>query len=775
MAVYNFPTQFLRIKFGSDTVKVYIPTAKRHITAYTQLNLETLGTKALNGYVSGVTSFIPSTTNVYRPATLVTDAESMKNVTYQSGWANRYNWDKYDYSNAYSLLGLTLDRQFFNVVMELGGMWSTNIDTNLKTVNGQVLNANGNPVCNCKVEMQWIAESPNVTIFAQSLTPPIINNSPTINQIYFLRMRFYPNIDDYPAYGTNEPMIYNDDKNTICWLSFAGIEYSNKLFVPENRKERFIETRLSKLTDVSNIYYPLGSGEYIYEAQISNPSTGVGMTNTKIKGALQFTGSPYEGNGNNGAQETSGSYDGSTESVTEDTLPSDNVLSSGLLRAYLPEDTELTSLHSYLFSSGFVDNIIKALKCPFDTIVKLHSLPISISGYADTIHLGNLDSSIACDRTISRYIDVNLGNIKIEGYYGLFNDYTSKYDLYLPYLNVVSLPSDEVINATISINYRVDILTGDFVCTVSSTKTNAKGYPYTAIIYSAGGNMASDIPISQSNSLGMIGALNSGLNTAISKPTDIGGSFQTGVAIGVGGSVSYGTKGSLSSNSGKLGKRYPYFRETIPNVILPTDYSKLVGFRSEMTDTISNFSGFCKFRDFELDFGTVEEQNEIRQILRNGIYVEGTPSITTTHDIVLLNNTSDDRTLGKTVVAVDEIDGDFKDFVNLHNIDIDIDITGLSIGSINYMYIPTLGRYYFVRQKTMLNNSICRFSLVCDLLESMATDILSVRAICERAESGYYTNPMLTDSEIPVQVNNIIKYHNFSAGLDNNTNVLICI
>ena len=484
---------------------------------------------------------------------------------------------------------------------------------------------------------------------------------------------------------------------------------------------------------------------------------------------------PYSANGENSPTTTSGSYDGTSESVTEDALPTDNVLSSDLLSAYLPGGTELTNLHSYLFSSSFVDNIIKALKCPFDAIIKLHSLPISVSGSADTIKLGNLDSGIACDRTTSRYIDVNLGNMFVEGYYGLFNDYSAKYDLYLPYLNVVSLPADEVINATISINYRVDILTGDFVCTVSSSKTNAKGSAYTAIIYSGGGNMASDIPITQSNSLGMIGALNSGLNTVMSKPMDIGGSFQTGVAIGVGGSVSYGAKGSLSSNSGKLGKRYPYLRETIPNVVLPADFSKLVGFRSEITDNISNFSGFCKFRDFELDFGTVDEQNEIRQILNGGIYVKGTPSIVTAHDIVLLNNSSDDRTLGKSVVTVDEIDGNFKDFVNLRNIDIDIDITGLSIGSINYMYIASLRRYYFVRQKTMLNDSICRFSLVCDLLESMATDILSVKAICDRAESGYYTNPMLADSEVPVQVNNIIKYHNFSAGLDDNTNVLIVI
>ena len=771
MSVYNFPNNYLRIKFGNDTVKLYMPIAKTD-TLPSSLNLRNLGEHAITQYVGNGTPFswIPGgDMPLYRVNDTIVDIyNGLKNVEFDSNFAPRYNYGVYDYRKMFQKCGLNLDSQFIAVVLEKMGMLTPPFDTSTHTLYGYLVNENGT-VSNTQIRVAcwWSSGGTVERVFNQSASLPFLPTESYYNNVYDLSVRVSLNSNNLGDTFGATPFL-NKSKNQIRTLAFGVIETQN----PTRQGYVFQDGYVSL---VNAVYVPNTlTGWYIDTGIIGNANVLTATANI-AKNFSITTGIPYEGNGNSGQTPTSGSYDGTTESVTEDTLPTDNVLSSGLLRAYLPEDAELTNLHSYLFSSSFVDNIIKALKCPFDTIIKLHSLPITLSGYADTIKLGNLDSSIACDRTTSRYVDINLGNMAIDGYYGLFNDYSAKYDLYLPYLNVVSLPADEVINSTISINYRVDILTGDFVCTVSSSKTNAKGYAYSAIIYSAGGNMASDIPISQSNSLGMIGALNSGLNTAISKPTDIGGSFQTGVAIGVGGSVSYGTKGSLSSNSGKLGKRYPYFRETIPNVVLPNDFSKLIGFRSEITDTISNFSGFCKFRDFELDFGTVEEQNEIRQILNGGIYVIKTPSISTTYDIVLLNNTSDDRTLGKSFTTVAEINGDFKDFVNLKNIDIDIDITGLSMGSINYMYIASLGRYYFVRQKTMLNNSICRFSLVCDLLESMASDILNVRAICERTESGYYTNPMLADSEVPVQVNNIIKYHNFSAGLDSNTNVLICI
>lgn len=773
MAVYNFPNNYLRIKFNgtNDTVKLYMPVAKTD-TLPSSVNLRNLGEQAITQYVGtgAPFSWIPDANMpLFRVNDTIVDVyNGLKNVEFDSNFAPRYNYGVYDYRKMFQKCGLNLDSQFIAVALDLMGMLTPPFDTSTHTLYGYLVNADDS-VSNTQIRVVcwWSSGGTVERVFNQSASIPFLTSESYYNNVYNLNVRVSLNSNNWGDNFGATPFL-NKSKNQIRSLAFGVIETQNPTVQGYVYQDGYVS--LVNAVYVTNTL----TGWYIDTGIIGNANVLTATANIAKNYSIS-TGSPYEGNGNSIQTPTSGSYDGTTESVTEDALPSDNVLSSGLLRAYLPEDTELTNLHSYLFSSSFVDNIIKALKCPFDAIIKLHSLPISISGYADTIHLGNLDSSIACDRTTSRYIDVNLGNMQVEGYYGLFNDYSAKYDLYLPYLNVISLPADEVINATISINYRVDILTGDFVCTVSSTKTNAKGYSYSAIIYSGGGNMASDIPITQSNSLGVIGALNSGLNTAMSKPTDIGGSFQTGVAIGVGGSVSYGTKGSLSSNSGKLGKRYPYLRETIPNVVLPADFSKLVGFRSEITDTISNFSGFCKFRDFELNFGTVDEQNEIRQILNNGIYVVGTPSIVTTHDIVLLNNTSDDRTLGKSVSTVSEIDGNFKDFVNLKNIDIDIDITGLAIGSINYMYISSLGRYYFVRQKTMLNDDICRFTLVCDLLESMASNILNVRAICERTESGYYTNSMLADSEIPVQVNNIVKYHNFNAGLDSNTNVLICI
>lgn len=483
--------------------------------------------------------------------------------------------------------------------------------------------------------------------------------------------------------------------------------------------------------------------------------------------------SPYSGNGTNEPTITSGSYDGSSEDVNIDSAPTDIVLSSDLLKAYLPDGTVLSNLHSYLFSSGYVDNLIKALKSPFDAIIKLHNLPISITGAADTIKLGNLDSGINCDRTTTRYIDVDLGNLYIEGYYGLFNDYISRYDLYLPYLNIISLPADEVINATLNVTYRVDILSGDFVAYVVATKTNARGYDYSAIIYTGAGNMASDIPITQSNTMGLIGALNNGFSAG--SAGNILQAFNAGVEIGIGGAVDYGVKGGLSSNSGRLAKATPYIRECIPNVMLPAKFSELMGFRSEITGAIGSFSGLCKFRSFKIDFGTYDERGAIEALLQAGVYVDSGASIVTTHDLVLLNNSSDDRTLGKTKTVIAEIDGDYRDFVPVNELVLDIDIAGYTLSSFNYIYIKDLDRYYFIREKTMLNESICRVVLTCDPLESFASSIKSITAICERAESSYYTNPLLHDESIPVQVNNIVKYHNFAAGLTSSSMVLIVI
>ena len=43
----------------------------------------------------------------------------------------------------------------------------------------------------------------------------------------------------------------------------------------------------------------------------------------------------------------------------------------------------------------------------------------------------------------------------------------------------------------------------------------------------------------------------------------------------------------------------------------------------------------------------------------------------------------------------------------------------------NYVYMPTLDRYYFIEDKTMIANRVYRLTLATDLLETYKTDILA--------------------------------------------------
>ena len=519
-----------------------------------------------------------------------------------------------------------------------------------------------------------------------------------------------------------------------------------------------------KLTDVSgvvrfNLAYAYDRTSY-FSTEIKN------IINDNLEIAT-----PYDPNGTAETSVTSGTYDGSSDSIDLTSTPTDDVLSSDLLKAYLPDSTVLSNLHSYLFSSSFVDNIIKSLNNPFETIIKLFTLPISITGASDTIKLGNLDSGITCDRTTSRYIDVNVGTVSIDGYYGLFNDYNTKITLYLPFLNCIDLNVDDVINGTISVIYRVDIMTGDFVAIVKANKTNARGFEYDSIIFTGGGNMASEIPLTQSNTMGLIGSLNSGLQNV--QTGNILGSFVSGVSVNV-PQTSYSVKGGLSSNSGFLSRLKPYIRLQIDNVVLPANFKHLVGFKTAVTGSIGSFSGFAKFKSFDFEIGTNEETNIIKNHLQNGIFVENGSNAPTplTNGIYLLSTTDDDRTCGKTFTTIDSITGVNKSEFLINNRNIMIEYTG-NIDNVNYLYDSDLGRFYFVRQKSIVKNGLYNLLLECDLLQTFADSIKNLVAVCERSETNY--NALLLDPEIPRQIDNIVKYIDFGSGFTSFTNVLIAI
>lgn len=84
------------------------------------------------------------------------------------------------------------------------------------------------------------------------------------------------------------------------------------------------------------------------------------------------------------------------------------------------------------------------------------------------------------------------------------------------------------------------------------------------------------------------------------------------------------------------------------------------------------------------------------------------------------------------------------------------------ITSVNYMYIPIFGRYYFITKLTVINAGMWEVTGHCDVLMSYKNDIRSWYAVVERGETQY--NLYLNDPEFQVEQRPRVQLLKFPAG-----------
>lgn len=92
-------------------------------------------------------------------------------------------------------------------------------------------------------------------------------------------------------------------------------------------------------------------------------------------------------------------------------------------------------------------------------------------------------------------------------------------------------------------------------------------------------------------------------------------------------------------------------------------------------------------------------------------------------------------------------------------IDVEIEDATTTIMQANYAYIQTFDRFYFIRNKTALNNKLWRFELEMDVLMSFRQEIGQLEAVVERQTDNY--DMYLPDPKIPVDCRKAISYRKF--------------
>ena len=299
---------------------------------------------------------------------------------------------------------------------------------------------------------------------------------------------------------------------------------------------------------------------------------------------------------------------------------------TGLANIYNPTLAQVKEFSRWLWGSDGLnlDQLKKLLQDPMQAIIGLHVMYATpTTGAERGIQVGYINSGVNSKIVTEQYTEIDCGTVTINEYFGDARDYSpfTQVYCYLPFIGIVELNADDVVNSTLGIKYKIDVLTG--CCLAQLT---VKKYGLDAVLYTYTGNCAVQMPITSGNYLStvssLLGAVVSGAAAVATggalAPVAIGAAAN---ALGGGARASVAMSGSLGSNSGAMGIRKPYLIIKRVEQADANGYSEFYGYPTNRRVNLSQLSGYVRVKDINLSgtTATEEEQNEIVALLREGV------------------------------------------------------------------------------------------------------------------------------------------------------------
>ena len=330
-------------------------------------------------------------------------------------------------------------------------------------------------------------------------------------------------------------------------------------------------------------------------------------------------------------------------------LPTANV--NGLISVYHPTPSELYSFSRWLWVTyADASSVNKIWNNPFDGVIGCHELyctPTDIG--RQNIKCGFLDSGIN-SAIISRYTEINCGNVVVPEYYRNYLDYTpyTVVHAYLPFIGIVQLNADDIIGRAVNITYRIDEYNGSCIAMIKCAKiTQHQGEPinFEALLYQFEGNCSVEVPLSGGSQANIKIAAMTGIMQVASSV--VGGAFggmmsgnpASAVAGGVAGlgqglasaanallhAKSYVQKsGQFGASYGAMGVKKPFIIVNRPVQVEVLNYNKEYGFPAHKFVTIGACTGYLRCREVNVISAraTNEEKSRIEQYLKTGVFVQ---------------------------------------------------------------------------------------------------------------------------------------------------------
>lgn len=297
---------------------------------------------------------------------------------------------------------------------------------------------------------------------------------------------------------------------------------------------------------------------------------------------------------------------------------------NALYKIYNPTQSEINSFGAWLWSSNFVDQLLKVFNNPMESIIGLHKVYASpIIGGRSDIKVGYLDSGVSSNFVSNQYTKIDCGTINLQEYFGNVFDYSpyTSIELYLPCIGFVQLDVSNVMRSSINITYTVDVLTGACIAEVNVKRDGSGG-----VLYSYSGNCASQYPLSSGSYMGIVSSV-IGVAGSIVGTVASGGSLAPLALGATSGLLNAKThvqhSGSLSGNSGVMGGKIPYLIITRPQTNMANNYQHLQGIPSNTYVQLSACHGFTKVKNVNVQniIAESEELEKIKTLLLDGVII----------------------------------------------------------------------------------------------------------------------------------------------------------
>lgn len=446
---------------------------------------------------------------------------------------------------------------------------------------------------------------------------------------------------------------YQRDSST-----YNGITYTFEIWRPEVIESGYIDTQrfvtdngLIRVGYVMINIWTLNDKWY-YDIRLKSIDYSQGWTDTIIDalnqeelGRIYDPANPFDNKQPDGDDGGGASSDDNSDPVEVPDLPSLDISDLGGINLYRVTAADVKALLAYLNSATPGDNILKWFTNPIQAIVSLHVLPypVTVVG-SDAIKVLGLSATGTAGYKIKQFQEWELGGVRVPyGFDNTFLDYEpfTKVSIYLPFVGIRSLDTDEVMGQNVSVTYQFDNVSGSCIAFITVNG---------AVRYTFSGSCAVGIPISQSNwgqtymaaatiaaggiasgvsagSAAAAAASGSGTGAMISAAAQdglLGAAGGIAKASGLGsflGKPTVSRSGAISGAASALGVPYPYMIIERPEKAPAANPAPVTGLVSGRTLPLGSLSGYNIIEHVHLHgiAATGEELQEIERLLYEGV------------------------------------------------------------------------------------------------------------------------------------------------------------